>query len=173
MGQPLVVLTISCFRRSGRAPWKQDSPLGRLPVPQRAVTDFSRWTRVRLAYRFLSAAMTTLPRGNAPSAGSEQAFACLQASYLAVGRLVPRSPGAITLTSARGTNRANSPESLCFGRLCSIEVPPKLKVHPEARRVAKTFRQPQSGARSNSPPTINQLVHPLIGNPNTTGQVLL
>jgi len=64
-------------------------------------------------------------------------------SPISCGRLKRVLEGSIPAHPSSGNTRGTDPlEGPCFGCLRSREVPPKLKIHPEARRVSKELRQP-------------------------------
>jgi len=54
-----------------------------------------------------------------------------------------------------------------------VQIPSKLKVHPKPRSVAKELGQSKSRCRRNSAASVDEFVHPLIGNPDSVGEIAL
>jgi len=69
---------------------------------------------------------------------------------------------------AGDAHRPNAPKVGCLGLLDPKKVPPKLEIHPERRRVSKGLGQAQRRARGHAAPLVDQLVHALIGNVDTS-----
>ena len=56
---------------------------------------------------------------------------------------------------------------------CMIQIPAQLKIHPEVGCCAEILGQAQRGRGGDATPSIDQLIDPLIGNPDAIREIAL